>query len=132
MVLVEAYRPSGVGPGPYEYLSRTQIFQVAKECAPDSSSLLVRPYVSVADQTDIPDLLEAHDPTENVEIVYAAPEGHPSGDVMLKLVGGHVGLVPAIGRDCTAIAFGRRVHDREYLGAFFNAAEANRVCAGRH
>jgi plasmid stabilization system protein ParE len=40
--------------------------------------------------------------------------------------------VPAIGGDCTAIAFGRRIHDREYHGAFFYAAEANRAHVGRH
>jgi hypothetical protein len=86
----------------------------------------------VADQIDIPDPLDAHDTKENVEVILVSPEGHPSGDVLLKLAGGHVGLVPAIGRDCAAIAFGRRIHDREYHGAFFYAAEANRAHVARH
>ena len=132
MILVEAYRPSGVGPRPYEYLSPTQILQVPEQCAPDPSPLLVGPYVRVTDQVDIPDPLDTHDAKENFKLVLVAPEDHPSSNLLLKLVRWHIGLVPTISRDSTAIALGRRIHDREYRGAFFSAAEANRAHAGRH
>lgn len=69
---------------------------------------------------------------EERALLLVPPELDPGSDFAFELGARHVGLVPAIGRDCTAIACGRRIHDCEYHGAFCYAAEANRAHVARH
>ena len=89
------------------------------DCAMCSSSAAADPLplvlgrdVGVADQVDVANLLDAHDP-DKLAVELAAPEHDPGGQLAVELLGGHVGVVPAVGRDDAAVHLGRGVHDRE-------------------
>jgi hypothetical protein len=71
----------------------------------------------VADQLEVPDVLDAHDPGQ-LAVDLVAPEHDPGGDLGIELVRGHVRLVPAIGRDHAVIGLGGGVDDREDRLAF--------------
>jgi hypothetical protein len=85
----------------------------------------------MSDELDLSHCLNAHDTEETVMTVVVSPKGDPASDVILELVGGHVRIVPTVGRNDPAIAFGRSVHDRKYRGVLVHAAEPDTVHAGR-
>jgi hypothetical protein len=95
--------------------------QVPQQLAADAAALGGGGDVRVADEVDVADGLDAHD-AEQLAAGLSTPEGDPGGDLVLKLAPRHVGLVPAVRGDHSAVGLGRRVDDGEDGGALVVAA----------
>ena len=83
-----------------------------KESPANATPLAARQDVSVTNEIDVTNRLDAHH-TCKAAVFLLAPEYDASGDLAIELLPRHVGLVPAIGRDHTTISFGRGVDDRK-------------------
>src|SRR5262245_60186380 len=58
------------------------------------------------------------------------PEQHASGNLVVELLPPHVGLVPSVGRDDTAVGIGRSIHDGQYGSALVVTTEPDVAHSG--
>src|SRR5580700_5509517 len=83
-----------------------------KQRGTDASPLAAGQDVGVADQIEVAHGLDAHH-TNQFALSLIAPEFDSGGDLAVELLQGHIGFVPAIGRDYAAIGLGGGVDDGE-------------------
>src|SRR5258708_5108118 len=95
-----------------------------KKRGADAAPLAAGQDVGVTDQIDVAHRLDAHH-TDQFALSLIAPEFDSSGDLAVELLQGHIGFVPAIGRDYAAIGLGGGVDDGEDGPAFVVATGAD-------
>ena len=83
--LVEADGPVRVGPGSNENGAIRELLEVAQEQTADAVLLTIRADVSVTDQGDVAEGLDAHD-TDECSVFSVAPEGDAVVDFMAEFV----------------------------------------------
>src|SRR5689334_6070595 len=124
MVLVEADRPVRGGPGSDQHLLRAQKPQMPDQSAANPASLSTRQSVRVANEVDLAYPLKAHHANQCPTLLIA-PEYDPGVNLAIELVSRHIGIVPPIGRDHTAIDLGGSIDDRGNGGAFSIKTDAD-------
>jgi hypothetical protein len=78
----------------------------------------------VPDQVDVADLLNSHDADERaVGLVF--PETHSGPELLIKLAGWHVGVLPAVRRDHVPVGLGCAVDDLKDARTLDTVTRAN-------
>jgi hypothetical protein len=109
---VEADRPLGGGPRADEHAALRRAHDVLEQRPADAAALVAGDHVGVADEVDVADGLDAHDPEQRA-VVLIGPERHAGRDLALEVGHRHVRLVPAVGGDHAAVGLGGGVDDLE-------------------
>src|SRR5258708_4546365 len=124
MFFVEADGPGGVGPSADQDRAGSECAQVGEQVSADALLLAGGENVGVANQGDVAHGLNAHDAGE-LATGFVSPENYTFVDFMLKLVCGHVGVGPAIGRDDVFVGPGAVVDDGVNLIEVLGGAAAD-------
>jgi hypothetical protein len=95
-----------------------------EQCGADAAPLAAGQDVGVTDQIHVAHRLDAHH-TDQFAFSLIPPEFDSGGDLAVELSQGHIGFVPAISRDCTAVGLGGSVDDGEDGRVFVGATEAD-------
>src|SRR5690349_5628454 len=80
----------------------------------------------MANQVDVLPRLKAHD-AKHRAILFESPERYPRGNVASEVNMRHIGLVPTVCRNHSAIRLGSGIHDREDGGDFIMTTGADGV-----
>src|SRR5438067_4785836 len=98
MALIEASRPIRRRPGADENAPVAEPLKLLQQRTANAASLCAWQDIRVANQIDIANSLNAHDPDQST-IRFVAAEANARGDLAIKLIRGQVRLVPPISRD---------------------------------
>src|SRR5262249_15061097 len=121
--VVKADRPGGGGPGADQHRLCAQLQQMLKKLAADAAALHCRDNISMADKVNVAHVLQSHDTGEAAAIL-VAPELDAGGAFAVELRAWHVRLVPAVGRDHSAIGLGGGIDDGKNVVALVLATAA--------
>src|SRR5690348_5842444 len=125
VALVKTNSPTGVGPGSNEHGLGRQSLQMKQQQLSYSFSLVVCANVSVANESDVPHILNAHH-TQQFAILLNAPERDAVVDFMAQFRGGHIGLLAAI------LGNGAFVSARSVVDNFANRLEVALFTLAKH
>jgi len=109
-LFIEPDRPSGGSPCSDQQGTVGLGFQVREELPPDSSILFGGSHVSMADEGDVLDLLQAHH-SHQTAFLLITPKENASGDLVPEIFRGHVGFLPAIRRNHPPVRSGSVIDD---------------------
>lgn len=124
VALVEADGPVGRRPGPDQNAPIAETQKMLEQCATNALPLCRRKNVCMANQAYVAGSLDAHDAQQSATPL-VPPELNPGRHLTIKLLRGHVGLMPSIGRDHATISHGRGIDDREHSRALVFGARSN-------